>query len=53
MVPNLNVPLTMISIQGAEDLNVMFANHFNRITRVKLRIFILKVANLGPHLTFL
>ena len=33
--------------------SVIFANHFNRITQVKLRVFILKVANRGPHLTFL
>ena len=33
--------------------NVIFANQFDRITQVKLRIFILKVANRGPHLAFL
>ena len=69
MAHNLNGPPTIILIQGAEPLNlifanqfkwapynnidsggrrphnVMFANQFNRITRVKLRVFILKVAN--------
>ena len=34
-------------------LNLIFANQFKRITGVKLRVFILKVANSGPHLTFL
>ena len=30
----------------------MFANQFNRKTRVKLQVFILKVGHRGPHLTF-
>ena len=30
----------------------MFANQFKRITRVKLRAFILKVANSGPQIAF-
>ena len=34
-------------------LNLMFANQFKRIKRVKLKVFILKVANWGPYLTFL
>ena len=31
----------------------MFANQFKHITRVKLSVSTLKVANQGPHLTFL
>ena len=38
---------------GQGPFNLLFANQFKRITRVKLSVFILKVANLGPHLTFL
>ena len=38
---------------GPGPLNLMFANQFQRIARVTLRVFILKVANWGPHLTFL
>ena len=38
---------------GPGPFNLMFANQFQCITRVKLRVFILKVANKGPHLTFL
>ena len=38
---------------GQGPLNLMFANQFKRITRVKLRVFIPKVANSGPHVTFL
>ena len=33
--------------------NLMFPNKFKRITQAKLRVFILKVRNSGPHLTFL
>ena len=33
--------------------NLMFANQFKRMTWVKLRVFILKVVNWGPHLMFL
>ena len=40
MPPNNN-----IDPEGPGPLNLMFANQFNRITRVKLRVFILKVAN--------
>ena len=54
MVSNLNAPLTnKIDSAGQVPLNLMFAYQFNRITRVKLRIFILKVANSGPHVTVL
>ena len=42
-----------IDPKGPGPLNLMFANQFKRITRVKLRVFILKVANSGPHVTFL
>ena len=38
---------------GPSSFNLMFANQFKRITQVKLRVFILKVANWSPHLTFL
>ena len=38
---------------GPGPLNLMFGNQFKRITRVKLRVFILKVANSGPHVIFL
>ena len=38
---------------GAGPLFSIFANQFKRITRVKLRVFVLKVATSGPHLTFL
>ena len=37
--PNYNIDLG-----GPGPLNSMFANQFKRITRVKLRVFILKVA---------
>ena len=50
--PNFNGLPTIILIQGPGTLNLMFAKQFKRITRVKLRVFILKVANLGPHVTF-
>ena len=50
MTPNLNGPPTIILIQEPEPLNLMFANQFKRITPVKLRVFILKVANLGSIL---
>ena len=46
-------PNNHIDPGGPGPLNLMFANQFKRITRVKLKVFILKVANLGPHLTFL
>ena len=49
----LNGPPTLILIQGARALNLMFAKQFKPITRVKLRVFIPKVANSGPRLTFL
>ena len=38
---------------GPGPLTSIFANQFKRITRVKLRVFILKVVNYGHHLTFL
>ena len=47
MPPNNN-----IHPGGSGPLNLMFANQFKRITRVNLRVFILKVANWGPHRTF-
>ena len=46
-------PDSNIDPGGPGPLNLMFANQFKRIIRVKLRVFILKVANWGPHLTFL
>ena len=48
MAPNNNIDLG-----GPGPLNLMFANQFKRITLVKFRVFILKVANSGSHLTFL
>ena len=42
-----------IDLRGPGPLNLMFANQFKRITRVKLEVFILKVANVGPYVTFL
>ena len=53
MAPNLNDPPTITLIQGPGTLNLMFAKQFKRLTRVKLRVFILKVATSGPHVTFL
>ena len=38
---------------GPGPLNLIFANQFKCITQVKLRVFILKVTNSGPHLIFL
>ena len=39
--------------QGARaPLNSSFANHFKCITRVKLRVFVLKIASSSPLLTF-
>ena len=43
----------IIDPRGTGPLNLIFANQFKCITRVKLRIFFLKVANAGRHLTFL
>ena len=34
-----------IDPRGPEPLNLMFANQFKRVTREKLRVFILKVAS--------
>ena len=48
MLPNNN-----IDPGGQGPLSLMFAHHFNGITRVKLRVFILNVANSGSHVTFL
>ena len=54
MAPNLNVPPNNnIDPRGPGPLNLMFANQFKRITRVKLKVFILKVVNSGLHVTFL
>ena len=53
MAPNLNGPPTLILIQGAPTHQFIFVNQFKRIAGVKLRVFILKVANSGPHVTFL
>ena len=52
--PNLNGSPTIILFQGDPGpFNLMFANQFKRITRVKLRVFIPKLGgNWGPHLTF-
>ena len=38
-------------LEGPGPLNLIFANQFKRITQVKLRVLILKLANSGPHLT--
>ena len=44
--PQFKCPLNNnIDSGGRTPHNVMFANQFNRITQVKLRGFILKVAN--------
>ena len=48
MGPNNN-----IDPGGPGPFNLMFADQFKRLTRAKLRVFILKVANSCPHLTFL
>ena len=43
-----------IDNQGARALlNSIFANQFKYITRVKLRVFALKLGSSGPHVTFL
>ena len=46
-------PNNNIDPVGQGFLNLMFANQFKRITQMKLRVFILKVANSVPHVTFL
>ena len=38
-------PNNNIDPRGPGPLNLMFANQFQRTTREKLRVFILKVAN--------
>ena len=48
MAPNNN-----IDPGGPAPLNLMFFNQFKRITRVKLRVFIVKFANSGPPVIFL
>ena len=54
MAPNLNgSPNNNIDPWGPGPFNLIFADQFKRITRVKLKVFILKVANWGPHRTFL
>ena len=45
-------PNNKIDPGGPGPFTIMFANQFKR-TQVKLRVFILKVGNWGPHLTFL
>ena len=53
-VPQFNwAPNNNIDAGGSGPLNLIFVDQFKRINRVKLRVFILKVANYGPHLTFL
>ena len=53
MAPNLNgTPNNNIVPKGVGPFNWIVANQFKRITQVKLKVFILKVANWGPHLTF-
>ena len=37
----------------AHPLNSIFSNQFKRITKVKSRVLVLKVATLAPHLKFL
>ena len=46
------IPNNNIVPRGPGPFNLMFTNQFKRITRVKVRVFILKVANWGPHITF-
>ena len=46
-------PKNNIDPGGPSSINLIFANLFKRMTRVKLSVIILKVANSGPHLTFL
>ena len=54
MAPNLNEPPTIQLIQGTRGpINLIFANQFKRTNPSKTKGFYLKVANLGPHVTFL
>ena len=46
-------PYNNIDPGSPGTFNLMPANQFKRITRVKVRVFIVKVAQWGPHLTFL
>ena len=46
-------PNNNIDPGGLSPFNLIFANEFKHITRVKLRGFILKVASSGRHVTFL
>ena len=39
--------------RGPGPLSSIFTNQFKCITWTKLTVFVLKVATLGPHLTFL
>ena len=53
--PPLNTPRAPnnnIDPGGPGPLNLIFANQFKRVTQVKIRIFILKVANSGPYVIF-
>ena len=46
MAPNLNgPPNNNIVPEGPGPFSLLCANQFQRITRVKLKVFILKVAN--------
>ena len=45
-------PNNNIDSGGPGSFILMSANHFKRIIRVKLTIFILKVATSGPHIIF-
>ena len=46
-------PNNDIDPDGPGPLDLIFANQLKRLTRVKLRVFILKVASSGLHVTFL
>ena len=52
MASSLNEPPTIILIQGPGPIKLIFANQFKRIIRVKIRVFILKVANPGLMQSF-
>ena len=45
-------PNSNIDSEGPGPLNLIFANQFKRVIQVKIRVFILKVANSGPHVSF-
>ena len=46
-------PNNNIDPGGRGSLNFMLSNQFTRITQMKLRVFILKVANSEPRVNFL